>query len=364
MALPNSNITTTMVGQELGVSTRNVGNLCRSEAINKWSKRKPFRDNVLSQTEPYWWRRSNFSPDLRAGFLISSTPNTVWQYMKPAGGENSPYRLGDFRGYSHGAYPLINLVFPNKFDLERDYEASFVFTGYENGQVAEEDDVGTVGLQDIFDIENKYVCLMVRFQSATQTVIAYSDKIEWNPYSVIFGTNIIIPNDDLILLMGQGGTITMEISIIEAVDRIGGNFVEPLYYSIRATENTITRHLNNQFRAIGYVVNTNFDTQEPSRNGGTITSSGYEQISFSASMRTGGSVTGYSFRARIIGNQVGDNFIYPISNFNLSPDQTELISIPNFTLQMLNPSGECEVELAVMQGTEVITSYTHNLTNY
>lgn len=38
MALPNSNITTTMVANELGTSSRDVGYLCTHEGINKWSK--------------------------------------------------------------------------------------------------------------------------------------------------------------------------------------------------------------------------------------------------------------------------------------------------------------------------------------
>ncbi len=361
MALPNSNISTSLVGQTLGTSSRDVGTLCTHPNINKWSKRKPFRDSVLVQTDPYWWRRSNISDNIRSGFYIPNGVDQVWSYFKPTGGVNSPYRLGDFRGYEPSAYPTINLNFPNRFGWEQDYEASFVFTGYEKGEVTESEDTGTVGLQDVFDLQNKYCCIGVKFQSPTQTVIGYSNRIDYSPLSQLFGTNIIIPWDELIQLVGQGGNIVMEIFLVEADDYVAGQLINPTTWSIRALPELQTRHVNNQYLAIGYVVNTNFNTVQPTKMSGIVYSSGFEQISFSSSGRTGGAVNNYSFRARIIGNQIGANYYYTINNFTLAPNQTQLISIPAFNLQMLDPSGSCLVEYAVYQGEEVVTAVTFNL---
>ena len=41
MALASSGITTSLVGNTLGISNRNVGGLCTSSNVNPWSKWKP-----------------------------------------------------------------------------------------------------------------------------------------------------------------------------------------------------------------------------------------------------------------------------------------------------------------------------------
>ena len=48
MALPTTGITTTLVGTTLGVGTRNVGNLCKAESVNMWSKMKPVRKSKVT----------------------------------------------------------------------------------------------------------------------------------------------------------------------------------------------------------------------------------------------------------------------------------------------------------------------------
>lgn len=97
MALPNNNITTSMVRNELGESTNNVGQLCTSNKIYKWSPKKPYSlipPTDADMNKPYppvdgLWRLQN-------GDVI---------YKKPSGGASDPYRLGDFRGYNHSAAP-------------------------------------------------------------------------------------------------------------------------------------------------------------------------------------------------------------------------------------------------------------------
>lgn len=361
MALSVDKLEITDIGVAVGTESRDLGVICSHPNVNKWSKRKPFRDNVDKHDNLYWWRRSSLSSDIRAGFFISNTPNVVWQYAPPTGAGNSPYRMGDFRGYEPSAYPIINLNFPNRFGWEQDYEASFVFTGYENGEVIESEDTGSVGLQDVFDLQNKYCCIGVKFQSSTQTVIRYSARIVYSPLSQLFGTNIVIPWADLIQLVGQGGSIVMEIFLVEADDYVAGQLINPTTWSIRAMDELQTRQVNNQYLATGYVVNTNFNTVQPTKISGIVYSSGFEQISFSATGRTGGAVNNYSFRARIIGNQLGSDYYYTINNFTLAPNQTQIISVPAFSLQMLDTSGSCLVEYAVYQGEEVVTSVTFNL---
>ena len=100
MALPNSNISITMVKSALGVSTNNLSELCKSPKINDCSRYKPIDYNILSLTETL--RNSE------TGYQMADE-STSWgtvkraDYVKPKGGASSPFRLGDFRGYNHSA---------------------------------------------------------------------------------------------------------------------------------------------------------------------------------------------------------------------------------------------------------------------
>lgn len=103
MALPNSNISTTLVGQTLGSGSRDVGTLCTHPNINKWSKWKPVRSNkVAGLTE---------SDIISANAGLDRNVQTqVIAYRKPRGGAQSEfYRLGDFRNYNHNALPPVNV---------------------------------------------------------------------------------------------------------------------------------------------------------------------------------------------------------------------------------------------------------------
>lgn len=90
MALPNTNISTTLVGQTLGTSSRDVGTLCTHPYINEWSPYKPISSGSITLSEAF---REHVS-----GFLIIGR---YLSYNKPTGGAISPFRLGDFRGYEH-----------------------------------------------------------------------------------------------------------------------------------------------------------------------------------------------------------------------------------------------------------------------
>ena len=358
MALPTTGITTTLVKNTLGAGSNDVGQLCIHPNVNKWSKRKPFRDNVIHHNEAYWWRRSGISPNIRSGLYIPYGVDQTWSYPKPSGGINSPYRLGDFRGYQHGGESQINIDFPNVFGLEKDYEATFVMTGYINPVTVPDDDVGVLGLQDIFDIENKYVCLGVKLQSQSQTITRYSGRITHIQDAALFGEQVVIPYDDMIQMQGQGGTITMEMFIVEADDYVANQFINPEIFSIRAIDEMTTKHYNNQFVQAGFNVYSNFDTLEPTRSNGVVYSTTYEQIAFNSLFRTGGLISGYYFRARIIGNQIGSNYTYLIPDFTLPPNTSQIVNIPSFTLQMLDPFGECMVEYALFASTEEILKKT------
>ncbi len=112
MALPNSNISTTLVGQTLGTSSRDVGTLCTHPNINKWSKWKPVRVNkngagIILQdliNANYGLSLPTFS-NLNALKVAYQAGNANWEYLKP--NNQSGYRLGDFRNYEHDARQTV-----------------------------------------------------------------------------------------------------------------------------------------------------------------------------------------------------------------------------------------------------------------
>lgn len=122
MALGTTNITTTLVSQTIGVASRDVGTLCSSSLINKWSKYKPVVYPTISTTGiTNWWK----TVDGYCGFSIPQYvdidsllgDNTTWIYNKPYGTINSPYRLGDFRGYEHTSVIPFDVLIPNSIEI-------------------------------------------------------------------------------------------------------------------------------------------------------------------------------------------------------------------------------------------------------
>lgn len=105
--LHQSNISTTAVANELGVSSRNVGVLCTSSQINMWSKWKPINANVTTMSEQTLINNNYgiLAPSVSSNIETALTKS--WTYDRPKGGATSPYRLGDFRNYDHAAPPPV-----------------------------------------------------------------------------------------------------------------------------------------------------------------------------------------------------------------------------------------------------------------
>jgi hypothetical protein len=117
MALAETNISTTLVGNTIGNSSRNVGVLCTATTINKWSRKKP----VDQHGSPNWWEATNplygGSGTDKFSLTVSALTNglndlaylseSYWTYNRPRGDYAtyplSGFRLGDFRGYEHAA---------------------------------------------------------------------------------------------------------------------------------------------------------------------------------------------------------------------------------------------------------------------
>ena len=121
MALPNSNISTTLVGNTLGSSSRDVGTLCAHPNINKWSKWKPIRSdklNGIAEADITSAKSGLVVPSVNGYVNIVSyyrnNPGFTFPYNKPRGGAfNEYYRLGDFRNYDKDAEIFYEVVVPD-----------------------------------------------------------------------------------------------------------------------------------------------------------------------------------------------------------------------------------------------------------
>ena len=107
--LTRTNISTTLVANELQTSSHDVGTLCTHKNINMWSKWKPINVNATTLTDQILIDNDYgiIAPEPES--IIERAMDKVWEYDRPKGGSTSPYRLGDFRGYAHDAVPPVSV---------------------------------------------------------------------------------------------------------------------------------------------------------------------------------------------------------------------------------------------------------------
>ncbi|BEG98099.1 hypothetical protein [Bacteroides sedimenti] len=345
MALPLSNITTQLVASAIGVGSSDIGTLCSHAKIFQWSKRKPIIDTVRVKNTGKYWKTSSVDDRVRNGFWIendSSSPTyaqTKWDYKRIW--NNCPGRIGDFRGYIHGTGrgDVIRTVIPGQLTKGSGYTVNMIARGYENLEGG--DDVGLTGLQDVFKLDTKYCCLGFRLKNVTEsrTVDKFSAQIP-DAQAVLHGAQVDFTASEIDTLIGSGGVITGEIFFVEADSwSAGSGFVNPKRWSLKSEDTVQTTFESRQFLASGFSFVTNYSTQTPAKAGARISNSGSAVVTVNSSNKTGGLVSGYYFRARILdGNQVGTNYTYALPNYTLAANSSYTYVIPNFYLDALDGS--------------------------
>lgn len=168
-------ITTTKVGNELQVSSRDIGQLCSSDRINKWSKHKPVRypkTTGLIDSEFKGTAADNLNGIIYglagrvSAVSYKDLHTTTYEYVgRPTGTSNAPYRIGDFRGYDHSAKCNLSGV------TEKDGSTIYYDIQYPISLYVEYDHLGTnttgINLSDFTDgndnlnIEDYYPCIMI-----------------------------------------------------------------------------------------------------------------------------------------------------------------------------------------------------------
>lgn len=90
-----------------------VKGLCTHPNINKWAKYKPIKHHTIGNIteEQRKDRKGNgelYGVIVTGGNELAKLHDVAFTYIRPEGGEKSPYRLGDFLGYDHKAKPSVS----------------------------------------------------------------------------------------------------------------------------------------------------------------------------------------------------------------------------------------------------------------
>jgi len=155
-------------------ASTDLGTLCTSSLINKWSKVKPVRHSSLSALANTQFATLNygFATGASPAELVGETPadalnlmlnGTAYSYLVPRGGAVSPvepYRLTDFNGYNHNA-PVPYAEFHSIKELSLPY---FTLTKDANAEITLSDFSGIV---DYENLGSWKVILIYRLHSAT-----------------------------------------------------------------------------------------------------------------------------------------------------------------------------------------------------
>ena len=92
------------IAKVLGSSSYDLGTLCKSSAINMWSRKKPIQVNQYQELTDAQWKQYNYGYTIPTYTNLPAVWNayiggTGWTYTKPT----SYFRATDFEGYSHNA---------------------------------------------------------------------------------------------------------------------------------------------------------------------------------------------------------------------------------------------------------------------
>lgn len=173
----SNGIITTPVGldtdipQTLGVSSKDLGTLCTSTAINKWSRKKPIRIvGLWGDATDAQFKASGFGLQLPSGSSDAITAsNGSYTYLKPRGSANNePYRISDFINYNHYALPPCQGAGDYNVNTLLGSVYTFAFPMAISGGLYD------IGLSEINpDLINCYAAIVIQYQSNNTTLKYY-----------------------------------------------------------------------------------------------------------------------------------------------------------------------------------------------
>lgn len=206
------------VKQALGESSNDLATLCKSDNINMWSLYKPVAGKDIYEDAMYkgGLTITNISlKELSMWFEINDDRSCKYIYEKPYGGEKSPYRLGDFRGYFHKAICQFYLeVYNGPIDCEYTYDHTDIVL-HTNRNLP----INNVHITDIFDIDDTYLsCAIFDDNYILQNMIIEPFNITNRPDRIFY-----ITRDDIRFGWHKHGLNKNAYFIPCVITKISGN---------------------------------------------------------------------------------------------------------------------------------------------
>ena len=191
---PNTGVSVYDVQQTLGISSSDVGTLCSSNQINKWSKYKPVALSTLDTTSQLdgnkkwrsnatWWKGASGNCGISVVRTCSTVASaktdidsgrTIWSKVAPTGGATEPFRLVDFNEYHNNAMPPVFSVDASNAYLRPGAELKIMIA-------TSVDDGYSIKFSDISAYDNWYYTVAVYGGSELKFIVSADKPIgEYN----------------------------------------------------------------------------------------------------------------------------------------------------------------------------------------
>lgn len=202
--IPASNVQFTDIRDTLNANgsscTNDVISFFDSRAvINIWSFRKPYSSNAdMFKLTDAQIRTINCGLTPKQVSSYTSIPSYMdgnmngWVYTRPSGGENSPYRVGDYVRYYPGASPMIR-------DLQVPATVSNQFSNTISvSAIVGQQDGKSVTLKDLLTLADAYPAIYIKQASGSQSrQYKGSSKIsESGTFDVSFDASLLTVTGD------------------------------------------------------------------------------------------------------------------------------------------------------------------------
>lgn len=148
----------------------------RTANVNKWSKRKPtnYRGMLFEKGDetPRQWQgddgmcgfdKSSVMFNVLEDLVSACMANWNYRYIYPEGGEEYPFRIGDYRGYYPKAIsPILSFDFSGQI-AKNDEGSSMTFRVMGNGDVNEEANLTMKDFlyDSVTSAEQMYLCVII-----------------------------------------------------------------------------------------------------------------------------------------------------------------------------------------------------------
>lgn len=303
MAIIDAPVSTEKVKLVLSENSNDVGTLCSSGKINMWAKYKPVRVATPKALTEEQRAAASYGLDAQpvelqypsgnnnASIFENALSGTYgWSYAKPTGGAQSPYRLGDFKGYNHAcscpfylesvengnlkAQVLVGCSKPSELPannltadviraiagLESPQAAGYGLLYRKNGTVTMMEAIDDAGnpLYPLVDTDGNpaHYAIDISSDDGTYEVVAYIINTQQNlyymmPASVVTCEVKETKKVDLVVL-----TVDKAASKLEITVAIRGNFEYLQTHTIPATEIGVSIYKKKGDKTVGIIEST------------------------------------------------------------------------------------------------------------